>query len=353
MMTTFATHTSILTIPQELTEEVLKHCEPRDIARLAATCKPLWNIIYNENDQVIWRVSFLSLFDDPRKALPNTLSVTTEMDWKRQLQQRIRAENVLADGRRTRLSDVTIEDSMPLEDPSEDRPIRDALRTLISAVASAVIGSEGISDNLSWVESVFLCSPLFTALSDLPSWPDRSIYGNAVQLIAQLQCYLALSHEDGKSKESERRLSHLRSTSRCYVYDLRKYKSETLWGPFLLDARRRLRVNWEHVRHIQNIVLMNLRDFPDVWNKLWPEWGIEATRPYSAPAVDMRKPWDWAGVEGKWRRVVCFMDYRFVSRIYVLLIIPNASHPEISSVSMTLRLIALSTDPCLCYKLST
>ena len=310
-MAAFVSHASVQTIPQELTEHVLAYCEPRDLARLAATCRTLRDIVYNENDQVVWRNSFLSLFDDPRKTLPTARADAPEVDWRGELQRRVRAENVLADKARARLSDVAHEDRMV--DLNEDRPIHAALRTLVSAVFAAPPGSTDTSENLAWVESVFLRSPLFVDLVDQPNpWSGRSISGSAAQLVAQLQTYLALSYEDGKTKESQKRLVNVRTASRCFVYDLRKYQPETLWGPYLRDNRRRLKVNWEHVRHIQNVVLMNLRDFPESWKKIWPEWRIQSTRALSAPGIEKRKPWDWAGVEGKWRRVVCFMDYRFV-----------------------------------------
>ena len=303
---------SVLSIPQELTEQILKYCEPRDFARLAATCKLLRNIIYNQNDQVVWRVAYLALFDDPRNALRNPYAMAEDPDWRGELQRRIRAENVFADREHPLLNNTYADDLAG--HPAEDQSIRDALNTLISAVASVPPGCESTSDSLAWVEGVLLNSLLSKELaagissrSDAQSNPDST-----VQLVSQLWTYFALAHEDGASKASEERLNRLRTASRCFVYDLRKYRAETAWGPFLRDARGWLRVNWEHVRHIQNVVLMNLRDFPESWKKVWPEWGIQATRPYSAPGVEQRKPWDWAGVDGKWRRVVCFMDYRLV-----------------------------------------
>lgn len=311
-MTTYVVRLSFLTIPQELTEHVLRYCDPRDLARFAATCRPLHDIVYNDNDQVVWRVSFLSYpFDDPRKAIGHSHLSVVEMDWKGELQRRVQAESVLL-ARSTAMTAVLNEDSATeFGDDDEDRPIRAALRALVAAVTSALPGREGVSDNLNWVESVLVRSPLF--ISEAQASPRApSTPGNARQLIDQLQCYLALSNEDGQTKASQSRLNNLRSASRCYIYDLRKYNSETLWGPYMLDAGRRLRVNWEHVRHIQNVVLLNLKDFPDSWKKVWPEWGVQSIRPYTAPGVDQRKPWDWAGVEGKWRRVVCFMDYRSV-----------------------------------------
>lgn len=44
--------------------------------------------------------------------------------------------------------------------------------------------------------------------------------------------------------------------------------------------------------------------------------GVEApihylnTMPFTAPGWRKRKPGDWAGVEGLWKRAISFMDYR-------------------------------------------
>lgn len=309
---------SLLTIPQELTEHVLKFCHPRDIARCAAACRPLHDIVYNANDQMLWRESLLSYpFDDPRKALGCPPSSSAEIDWRSEVQQRVEAENILRTRFDSPILGVTVldhgEETVDLGDEEEDRPLRRALDTVISAIGSAPPGSTGSSFNLEWAESVLLKSPVFMFLTETPyPWLPRDMDNPDCtrQLFARLQSCLALSHEDGRTTASNKRLALLRSVSRCFVYDLRKYRQETYWGPYLLDGNRRLKVNWDHVRHIQNIVLLNLRDFPTSWKRVWPQWGIQSVRPYSAPGMDKRKPWDWAGVEGKWRRVVCFMDYR-------------------------------------------
>ena len=115
---------------------------------------------------------------------------------------------------------------------------------------------------------------------------------------------------DGESEESHKRLQADRTASRCFVYNLRNYTRETLWGPYTTNGDGKVTVNWEHLEHIMNVVVMNVREVPNHWEEVWPTWGLESTRAYSAPHVRNRNPNDWAGVEGVWRRVVCFMDYR-------------------------------------------
>ena len=316
-MATPSTTLSFLNIPQELTEHILQFCTPTDLARLAATCRQIHDVVYNGDDQAVWRVAFLSSpFDDPRRSLGKAHPSNVEIDWRRETQQRIEAQKLMSadmDSPASSTSGTTDKASASLGDDEEDRPLRRALQTLISVASNAPEGDGKASSDLVWVEKTLLTSPLFQTVDKLYLTGQEQEWSNpdcTRQLICRLQSYLALSHEQGREPESIVQLNRLRTASRCAVYDLRKYQSETFWGPYNLDARRRLRVNWEHVKHIQNVVLMNLRDFPESWHKVWPEWGIASTRPYSAPNVQNRKPWDWAGVEGKWRRVVCFMDYR-------------------------------------------
>ena len=317
---TLATQPFILTIPQEITEHILKFCDPEDLARFAATCRLFHDIVYNDGDQAVWRIAYLSYpFDDPHRSLGRSHLSNAEISWREEMQRRIEAQKVMSAKADSAVLNATYnldELTLDLGEDEEDRPLHRTLRTLVSVVGNAPLGSEGASSDLAWVKKVLLNSPFFKRVDQYSyRWLDRDLAkpDGSRQLMARLQSYLALSHEPGSDSA---RMDKLRTTSRCFVYDLRKYQSETRWGPYTLDAHRGLRANWEHVRHIQNVVLMNLRDFPHSWENVWPEWGIETTRPYSAPNVSNRKPWDWAGVEGKWRRVVCFMDYRSVSTSY-------------------------------------
>jgi hypothetical protein len=123
-------------------------------------------------------------------------------------------------------------------------------------------------------------------------------------------------------------------------------------------------VNWVHVEAMVNVIALNLRDLPDLWRHNRPPTGFEAVRAYSAPGTarlappevavadakrekegegeegegtalgkgkgkgkgkgswefdsgverlgrdERDRPRDWAGVAGRWKRFVCFMDYR-------------------------------------------
>ncbi|EIN13464.1 hypothetical protein PUNSTDRAFT_123480 [Punctularia strigosozonata HHB-11173 SS5] len=163
-----------------------------------------------------------------------------------------------------------------------------------------------------------------------------------------------------------RALRAVRVRARCFVYDLRHYTAENNYGPFNADGS----VNWIHVEAMITVIALNLRDLPDLWRANRPPTGFDAARAYSAPgtahlapapaslvlsgtAVDDgvgagevegksrdkgkgKQSWefdsasgggeasgggglvlgarggarDWAGVGGRWKRFVCFMDYR-------------------------------------------
>lgn len=316
---------SLMEVPQDIIEHIIKFCCARDLSTLSQTCKTLYRIIYN-SDQYVWREAFLSYpFDDIRRS-PVSRRLTSSISsgegdkyrapilcWKGHLQRRISAELLLRSKR-----DVGSIDG-------ED--LLEALQTVTDAVRLATPGPFGDSGganpshNLAWAQELLLSSTLFRDY-DVPEL-DRTVDSELDSLAyrlrqerARLRSYLTLSRETGESTDSTERLNEIRSASRCFVYNLRHYQDETRWGPY--DAKRNERggwdvtVDWEHVEHIQNVVFMNLRDLPAHLGPPIPSFDMQAARPFSHPGYKDRNPRDWAGVEGVWCRVVCFMDYRCV-----------------------------------------
>lgn len=99
-------------VPSELTEHILTFCHPRDVARVAQTCKQFRSLVYDAPDQYLWRELFLLYpFDDLRKSVapPPPAPVTMKahvsdgladlaVHWRAELQRRVHAEVVaLAD----------------------------------------------------------------------------------------------------------------------------------------------------------------------------------------------------------------------------------------------------------------
>lgn len=114
-----------------------------------------------------------------------------------------------------------------------------------------------------------------------------------------------------------------RSQSRHFVYDLRNYTVNRSWGPLLPNGSP----NWVHLYYLMNVVWANICDLPGFWSNVRPPIGLEAIRAFSAPAAFNSS--DWAGIQGesssniastlltstagRWKRYVCFMDYRYVT----------------------------------------
>lgn len=300
-------------IPPEIAEHILTFCTAHDFANASRTCRKLYKLIYG-NDQYIWREAYLAYpFDDLRKSLRHTPD--TLHDWRGELIRRVHATDVL---RNTTLTAVDEQNMVEAE-----RVIK-ALEVILTAIeTTAAAGdpseSSSKSDTLVWAQDVLLHSSIFSetvTLQPSTEWDFDSVDYRFRQLRAHLRSYLTLSHEPGDTPESVRRLYDTRSLSRCFVYDLRNYTDHTLWGPYeafpLEKGGCKVTVDWEHVEHIQNVVFANMRELPPMWLKpTVPRFDLHAVRPYSAPRSADRTSCDWAGVEGIWRRAVCFMDYRY------------------------------------------
>lgn len=286
--------TMLLSLPTELIQSVLRFCTPQTVAAFSQACRLAFALVYGTEDQHLWREVFLSVpFDDLRESPDHDPSVP--INWRTELQRRIRASSVVA----------FTPDDIPLALEVQEA-VSDAFETLVKVAHSAIPpfctdsdSSPVPSHNMRWLtDTLARCAPFYD--------PERS------------------TNFDGHSDHLQRLLAYwgiplrgvptgnLRTESRCFVYDLRKYTLESNWGVYRetgteqLDetrARYIYEANWEHVRHCANTVLFGVAKL------LCPPMGFNFIRAYSAPGSFDRKPDDWAGVEGVWVRYVCFMDY--------------------------------------------
>jgi hypothetical protein len=199
---------------------------------------------------------------------------------------------------------------MNIEQRMEERVY--ALETFMTMVLNAPPVQAGLehtkSDSLDWVTRVLRESQILDVTS-------LSLEMKDIQLVSRLRTYLALSLESAEDDKAKARMSALRANSRCYVYDLRNYRRDNEYGPYLRGGQ----VNWAHVEAIVNVIHMNLEELHSIWLDTRPPVGLEATRMYSAPDVAARHAEDWACIEGSWRRYVSFMDYRYVILISCLM----------------------------------
>ncbi|KAJ3908161.1 hypothetical protein F5879DRAFT_1007874 [Lentinula edodes] len=282
---------NLLSFPPEIIHHILVFCQPTDVATFAKVCRVSFDLVYSGNDQFLWRELFLNNYDDPRKSI-QTLVVdeasAEPFNWKDVLQRRTEAELIAR-----RAQNV------------ESHERRRALETFVTAALQALPAiknseeKEQPSSNLPWLDRVLretrmLSQPILQTDSD----------SETIQLRSRLRAYVSLTHDPSDGEESTKVVAARRIESRCFVYDIRNYKPITHWGPFLANGF----VNWQHIEHLGNVVLTNLRELPGSWATTVPSLGLENTQAFSAPGPcsDI----DWAGVEGTWRRYVCFMDYR-------------------------------------------
>ncbi|KAF9015455.1 hypothetical protein BDQ17DRAFT_1269290 [Cyathus striatus] len=279
--------TTIFSIPVELAQRILTFCHPWDVASFSRSSHLAYNLVYHPTDQYLWRQLFLAYpFDNPLKLLEYrrkaNLRCPTVLNWKTNLISRLRAQLIASNP------------------SSSESDILSAITLFISIVHSVAPPFESKSSvddsyDLQWLITVFRTSRIL----------DHSFSSTEVtRLQSQLRSYLALSLDDNRDLKTRNRLKERRNKSRGFVYDLRNYNSENNWGPYFSDGN----INWVHVEHLINVVLMNLDELPGAWTNTRPPLGLSATRPYSAPGSYQAH--DWAGVEGTWRRYVCFMDYR-------------------------------------------
>ena len=123
-----------------------------------------------------------------------------------------------------------------------------------------------------------------------------------------------LAIESTKLQESGRRHRHHLKHSSVEGYG-------PLQGIVKRRGQRHAKRTQESVDTIEAIIKViqaNLKDLIGLWTDTRPPVTLDAIRAYSAPGSQNRKDYDWAGVEGTWRRYVCFMDYRYVSASGIL-----------------------------------
>ncbi|KAG1825547.1 uncharacterized protein BJ212DRAFT_1443654 [Suillus subaureus] len=266
----------VFKIPSEIIEHALTLCHPRDVASFSQTCRKARRLVAGSPDQYLWRQLFLLFpFDDPLH-ISSTFLEDGQFNWRKELHRRMEAQSIAC------RTSSTLEELLA------------AIETFISVARSAAPVTWGYERMLQ--STNMLRSPLLFSQE-----------GN--QPLARLRAYLALTLDeyDDDDVEGKERLKSIRMRSRCQVYDLRNYHQDNDWGPFNVTTGE---VDWTHIESIINVVSMNLSDRPNDWPDTRPRYGLEATRAYSAPGTTALATGDWAGIEGHWRRYVCFMDYR-------------------------------------------
>lgn len=282
----------LLLLPPEVATQAVVICDANDVAALSRCCKYLHNLIYSTSDKHVWRSLYLGSFDDPRLAGKTDVTPVSEFefDWKRELQRRVQAQNLLCSANRARRAS-------PLEKFQ-------ALETLVAHLRSLppIIGVKTTpSRSVKWFGDV-IKGPGALPLLTLDSHPTAA-------LTPLIHIHDSIGRKDEDAKSAGNRLS-VRTSARAFVYDLRNYSKSNRWGPFLQDGSER--VNWTHIDKIMSVMVMNAEDHFGLSERTamkFPRMNLESIRPLSAPASDDCRSHDWAGIEGRWTRVISFMDY--------------------------------------------
>ncbi|RDB29041.1 hypothetical protein Hypma_015147 [Hypsizygus marmoreus] len=267
-------------LPVELLQRILTLCHPRDVISFSKSCRLGYAIVFHPSDQYLWRDLFLSHpFDDPRKSSDDQNTDFQFVDWMHEHIRRMEAEWIAYQKGACVCQKAC------------------ALKTFISVLHDASPAPGGRSSgNISWLEPILRRSCIL--------YDDNYTSDAQRMLFAQLRSYAALTFDNGVDYDARLRLTERRKNSRCFVYDFRNYANK-YWGPFRDDGS----VDWIHIEHLINVVLLNIRDLPGSWKYITPPLRLNALRTYSAPS-NRRSIRDWAGVEGIWQRYVCFMDFR-------------------------------------------
>ena len=348
--------TLFLDLPLELLERIITLSSAQGAARLSQCCKRLHVII--QKDAHIWRSLYLEHWDDPRT--PDT----DKYNWKVELQKNVSAWNIIralqaieppfnvprllqemSDDAHRRCASILLRSRGPCTTSPRDLPVSRSLIWL-----KRVVGEHAVYV-WPWIvrDEVFESyrypneGATVVAGRETPEGPSDGDPTAPVYL-TKLSDRWRLMHQVGHPPPPMAHWLHnpttplsyalrTRNAARCFVYDMRKYKHETRWGPWTTavhDSGNVHQVNWEHVFCLLIVTLANVSyssthvheivtHAPPKLEEFTPRRTLanlrapssyEYTAPYSAPGWNGRSPDDWAGVEGTWRRAVSFMDYR-------------------------------------------
>ncbi|KAI4294587.1 hypothetical protein K523DRAFT_318185 [Schizophyllum commune Tattone D] len=290
-------------LPPELLEEIFLQCDPCDVGALAQCCSYFHTIIYaQENPSAsmpFWRALYLQQpLDDPRLSLTQLglpRAISDDL-WKTRLQRLARAQAVLEGRATVRLDEL-------------ESILESLLDMIIFVVPLRTHAALDVSSSLILATLLLRRSTLL----DEPLPPTASL--RTRQLLACIHTHFGLTPAD---HDPARRVR-----ARAYVYDLRKYRHDTHYGPFLEDDT----VDWEMMRELHEVMSMHF-SFPEVEAgadtfALYPmclpytqlvveeeeEVSLEGEKEAEGDEKEKEKN-DWAGVAGLWQIAFCYCDHR-------------------------------------------
>jgi hypothetical protein len=274
-------------LPPEIIEEILVHCHPIDVAQVSETCSLMRDIVYRSDDSKLWRELYLAQpFDDPRDCVSQGgQHRPVSIPWKSELQCIIRARSV-----------VCADDPLSVLKSGELVNILNTFLNMVCYVPPRTSNDnrEDPSSNLIWVGALLKGGFIdLVEASALETEEER-------HLTARLHTYFGLTKADRDRKT--------RVKTRAFVYNMRNYRPDNQYGPFLWDGG----VDWEHMRALHHVVSMHLVDLREDEDEF--EYAVLLSLPFTQIIVPNDIPEeeesDWAGVTGAWVVSFCFCDHR-------------------------------------------
>lgn len=351
----------LLGIALELTEHILTFARPKDVgplfgitlkprcisltliaASFAQTNRTARRVVYEAADDYLWRGLFLAYpFDDPRPVTHNHTSRREDLHypWREQLCARVAAEQ---GGRRHDETNDFIVPVLRILDEMTAAPAPSYNSKWLDSNISKnahLVPLPGKSGEALKIDDEFARTPDALARGRLGACLALSYETLGDAELVQLGLFRLFRGIDGsESMEVDTRvllLREARRNARARVYNLSYYRRENGFAAMLPRARQpamalesdleddiadpaTLDIDWTHV-HAQTVVVgMNVLDQQGGMDTLdqnrlayiQPPRGLEHLRVNSAPITAHADERDWAGVQGQWRRLVCFMDYR-------------------------------------------
>ncbi|RMZ76405.1 hypothetical protein DV737_g4850, partial [Chaetothyriales sp. CBS 132003] len=261
----------LLRQPPEVIHAILVAVEPTDLARLSQTCRELRDCI--ANDYLLWKRQYLEHFDCPASHLDHD---TADSFWQTRLKHLVRVDKILS-------SDST---SLKNEESSLEEVCSTAMSLLMESTSKPDKNSAFLARHFTRECNIgsFLARSSLFASARYPANTPASTFALR-QASAKLFVYHGVEIEPPSFSQSAGEATAVHPYARSRVYDLRRYMTANMWGPFLDDGSEG--IDWEKVQCILIDILYNLR----------------LRRPSSLAAQD---PY---GVTGTWMRIVCFLDY--------------------------------------------
>ena len=277
-------------LPLELVELILSFTDPITVSHFSCTCTLYFSLVYDSEHQNLWRTLFLDDYDDPSFCI-NAVGIPVlapgqQFDWLGEVRRRERAYTVI--------------NNFHFRNDDELLEVLNTLIRMASEIppASPEYTTDKISRNLVCLVAYRRLGLFLEFLHNRNRMVSGRLPPEVNQARAKLHVMLGLTGADF--------LPERRVLSRATVYDMSLYDEKNNWGPFLPGPSRE--VNWTHIRMVQHVMQLHViraaEEFvggPEVMTML----------PYcQAQLVQDASKEDWAGVQGTWSCMFCFVDHR-------------------------------------------